>query len=127
FQFDARWIQEKLNFSVSLIDIERAMSFLTEAGMIVVDEKGKAKSSETFIQAQGEVMRAALIRYHEQMFDLAKGAMEKTPRHLRNINGQTFPIPLSKLEAMKSIMDKALADIAALSSSAPADAVYQFT
>jgi uncharacterized protein (TIGR02147 family) len=127
FELKAEWIQQKLKYSVSLVDIERALEFLQSTGMIEVSPDGKVGKPDKLIEARGEVMRPALMRFHGQMFDLAKLSMEKTPRELRNISGQTMPIPLDKFQDAAAIMDKALDDIAALTTNtATNDAVYHF-
>lgn len=115
FCLDPKWIQKRLNFKLSLIECEQAISFLTNNGFITSGENGKFQVNEKNLDCRSDFYRPSLAAFHKQMFDLASQAIEKVPRNERYIGGITFPIARQDFEEVRKIVDEAIEKINAIS------------
>jgi uncharacterized protein (TIGR02147 family) len=126
FELSPRRIQETLNFRVSLKEISVAVDFLFRAGYLQLAEGGTIAPPKENLRCSGEAFRAALTKYHREMFSLAARSIDVTPSDDRNLLGYSFPIHKSQFQKAKEILDKALVEIKNLESKneAPPNMVY---
>jgi uncharacterized protein (TIGR02147 family) len=111
FRADPEWIQEKLNFKVPLPELKAALSFLLEKGYLQQDEKGVFIPPKETLTCQGEVFTAALTQFHKQMFTLASQSIEMSTPQERTVQGFTLAISAKRYEAVREIVNRAMADI----------------
>jgi uncharacterized protein (TIGR02147 family) len=128
FKLDPEWIQEHLNYKVSLLEVKSALEFLIGHGYIHVGPDGQVVHSKEILDCKGEVFTPAMVQYHKQMFHLASSSIENSPPEKRNIIGYTLAIDSQKYDVARQILDRAIDEIAALEKQGQAAArnvVYQ--
>lgn len=105
FQFDAKWIQERLVYRVSISNINAALRFLTRNGFI---------DRQNEIKAQGAVFRLAQAEFHEQMANLGLRSFFETEKDMRKLLGKTVALTDEQFKSAKSLLDQAFQAIQAM-------------
>jgi uncharacterized protein (TIGR02147 family) len=111
FELDAKWIQERLIESVPLGDIEKAIEFLIENGFLTVGPDGKAFPPDKRIECLDQVFRAAMVKYHEQVFGLAIKHVPKLEADRKVLNAHMAAISQESFTQIKQLMGETLAKI----------------
>jgi uncharacterized protein (TIGR02147 family) len=127
FKMDAGWVQSQLNYSVPIADVSRALEFLFRNNLIKIETNGKFKATDERVVGEGNIFRFILTHFHKQVFELALKAIDITDRQFRSIRGHTMSLNKENYRTARTIMDKALEDIAALPETPAKDnSVYHF-
>lgn len=122
FSEDANWIQERLLFSVSIVEIRKALKFLNKHKIL-------AKYGEfRRLNCQSDVYKLSLSTFHDQMLSRAVESIYKVKSEDRYILGQTLAINGNNFGKAKVILQEALEQIVKLGESElqPTD-VYHFS
>lgn len=114
FQPNPKWIHEKLNFSVPISEIVKALEFLIANKLIKFNKDGSFSSSPDLVECEGNVYRFVLTHYHKQYFDLAAESIDNTDREKRNIQSLTLPITPENFVEAKRMMDETIDKITKL-------------
>jgi uncharacterized protein (TIGR02147 family) len=127
FKLDPIWIQARLNFTVPLAEISKAVEFLMQHKLIRVKPDGTFESSEERVKCGGDIYRFILTHFYKQSFELAGESIDTVPRERRNLRSHTVNLAPERFEAAREIMDRALSELVALSDDPSEDSsVYQF-
>ncbi len=92
FKPSAEWIQSKLNFSATILDIEKAMGVLTSIGYIEILPEGKWQAREKLLNCNDGIFKLSLAAFHRQILNLVSEAIESKPRSERMILGHTMAL-----------------------------------
>lgn len=114
FKLDAAWIQKKLKKTVPLSDIEKAIQFLLENDFLVTEPDGKVRPPDKRIECIDEVYKTAMVKFHEQVFDLAVEHVPKLEKEQKILNAHTTAISLESFARIKSLMEETLSKIIAI-------------
>jgi uncharacterized protein (TIGR02147 family) len=127
FQADVKWISERLRFSPSDLEIERALKFLSKEGYIQQNTDGKWIIGQRHLDCQEGVFKLSLGEYHRQILGLAQRSIEEIPRELRLIMGHTTTLDGEQKQKAETILRNALAEIQKLEGKQKnPDNLYQF-
>lgn len=122
FQENEEWIQERLLFKVSLLEIRKALLFLNKHKLLA--KYGDFRR----IDCQGDIYKLSLSNFHEQLLKKAVESIYKIPSEERYILGQTLSIDSTKFPEAKQILEEALQKIIALQGEGEAGSdVYHFS
>jgi uncharacterized protein (TIGR02147 family) len=129
FQAEPKWIQKALRYKVGLPEIKAALDFLIDHGFLTRMPDGKVVSSGKLVQCKTGVLKPALIKFHDEMLQLAITSLTEVPNTERNVSAFTSGIPLEKMEEARAILDEARRKIVELTTTTqgPAkDTIYHF-
>lgn len=93
FKEDAKWIQQRLRFNVSLVDIRNSLTFLIDNDFLSRGADGRLKQNDRQLECHGEIYKLALAQFHTQMFDLTVRSISEVESKDRQILGHTAMIP----------------------------------
>lgn len=125
FQFDARWIQGRLRENLPLEQIEKALLFLEKHGFL---NRVRPYITKKTVECMGGIFTLSLGTFHRQMLNQISDSIESVPRDERLILGHTVAIARDQVDEAKSILNKALEQIAKLGeASKTPETVYHFT
>lgn len=128
FNLDPKWIQKKLEYTVSIPAIKKSLSFLLKSGIVKLDQSGRVVAPDVKLVANVNIMKIAAIRNHEQMLRLASQSLDKTKKNRRHIKGLTISIGRDQMPDAVKIIEKAFTDLNALAQkTVKAEDVYQCT
>ncbi|MGZ3768298.1 MAG: TIGR02147 family protein [Bdellovibrio sp.] len=111
FQLEAKWIQQRLNEPVLLADIEKAIEFLVENKFLVIGPDGKVTPPNTRIECLEAIHKAALVKFHEQVFSLALEQVPKLERDQKILTAHTTALSLESFQQIKSLLEETLGKI----------------
>ncbi|MGE0616058.1 MAG: TIGR02147 family protein [Bacteriovoracia bacterium] len=125
FKLDAEWIRERVVRDVPIANIEEALRFLLDHGLIQKAESGEIMHTRRMVECQGGVYRLAMSSFHHQMLGMAADSITSVEREDRNIISYTMGIPRENFPKIAEIMNRALEEVAALGGEPKdRDAVY---
>jgi uncharacterized protein (TIGR02147 family) len=125
FKLDAKWIQSRLKYPVSIPEINKAIEFLLQYKFIEVKPDSSVGLPDKVVSCFSGVHRIALAQFHKQMFGLAAESIENTPREQRSLTFHMVAISNQNFIAVKKILDEALAQIESIGKTEDCpDAVY---
>jgi len=107
FKLDPMWIRSRLKKKISLTQIRESLDFLVSAGLILIDEKGKARASGKNVVCDGPVYKLALTEFYKQVYELAIDSIYHTDREQRYFTSHTMAVSKEKYEDIKTIVDEA--------------------
>lgn len=108
FNLDAVWIQKKLKKNLSLLEIQESIDFLKLHKFIKLNDDGKWIQAQPHLNCTDGIYKISLTEFHRQIFELAKDAIENSPREERLIMGQTMAISLEDFEKIKEIIQSSI-------------------
>jgi uncharacterized protein (TIGR02147 family) len=114
FRADPEWIQSRLESNVSKRAIEQALRFLKKHNYIKVHRDKSAELPEKDIACEAGVFKLALMDFYRNITGVAHDIIERTPVEDRKLAGYVVSINKEDLEEVRSILDRAINDIAAL-------------
>lgn len=122
FQENESWVQDRLLFSVSIIEIRKSLRFLNKHRLLA--KYGNFRR----LNCQGDIYKLSLTTFHNQMLNKAVESIYKVSSEDRYILGQTLAINTSKFPEAKAILEDALEKIIKLGQgeASPTD-VYHFS
>lgn len=116
FKEDEYWIQERLQFKVSAIDIRKALIFLNKHKLLA--KYGDFRT----LDCQGNIYKLSLSDFHKQILERAVESIYLVGSENRHILGHTMAMPKSRLPELKLILDNTLKEIMKLSTPLSTDA-----
>ncbi|HEX4925309.1 MAG TPA: DUF4423 domain-containing protein, partial [Bdellovibrionales bacterium] len=127
FKLDSSWIQARLNFTVPISEISKAIEFLMQNKLIRVKPDGTFTAGDERLTCDGEVYRFVLTHFYKQSFELAGQSIDNTERQNRKMRSHTVSLSPEQFQKARDIVDRAVDELARLSDQ-PADgsSVYQF-
>lgn len=125
FQADVDWIQARLQFPVSLLELRQALKFLVSNQYIKIQADGTAQASSENIYCMDNVYRIALSQFHKEMFELAIRSLDLVSGKERYLEGYTCGLSPSQFEQAQKIITQAIDEIEALEKHAAATPVEQ--
>lgn len=111
FNEEVEWIQDRLRERVSQKEIEEALQFLIKFSFVERDGVGKLKVAQKQLDCHEGVFKISLGEFHRQMLDLAKLAIEETPRAERLLLGHTVALSEKQYQRIQSILKESLKQI----------------
>jgi uncharacterized protein (TIGR02147 family) len=108
FQLDAKWVRDRLNGKISLVEAKDALLFLLSRGYLVTDDNGVVRLGTPKITCTGGIFRLAMSEYHKQLLDIAKNSIAEIERDHRDINALTISCDEDGILAVKEIFREAL-------------------
>jgi uncharacterized protein (TIGR02147 family) len=101
FVNDPHWIAKKLSDKVSILNIKKSISLMSDLKLIKTDpEKGYVQSSGA-ISAADDTKSIAVYNYHKQMNELANKALDEVDGDLREFNAATVSISIEDVPLLK--------------------------
>ncbi|MFM6927375.1 MAG: TIGR02147 family protein [Bdellovibrio sp.] len=127
FQEDPVWIQGRLRGRISLHEVNEAVAFLLDRGLIARGANGRMALPDLDLQCKEGVYKISLGEFHRQVLDMAHRSIHEVARDQRYILGRTVAISKVEFQKAKEIFDEALKKIEALGQSTEAEKeVYHF-
>lgn len=119
---DENWIQKRLLFRVSVIEIRKSLAFLNKHKLLAKYENFRP------INCEGPVYKLALATFHNQLLNKAVESIHTLSSEERYILGHTMAIDSKKFSEAKDILDEAIIKLKKLNSDEtnPND-VYHFS
>ena len=106
FEWNAKWIQERLGPRLTLQEVKLAMDFLVEQKIVTVDKDNKVMKPDKTISAVDGVYKISLAAFHKEMLGLASEAIFKVERDRRHITAQTISVPRESVADIHKILDE---------------------
>lgn len=101
FRRDPAWIAARLSPPVTPEEAEEALSTLLAAGLLCETQDGRLEPSEVSVSTGPEVHSMYMASFHCAMMDHAKGSIDRTPRHQRDISSLTLCLAPGGIERVK--------------------------
>ncbi|MGE4107294.1 MAG: TIGR02147 family protein [Bacteriovoracia bacterium] len=128
FRLDAVWIQKHLRKAVPLVEVKKAIGFLTQHGFIQVDEETCTVAPPKRLDCEGGVYRLSMSQFYSQMMGLAVESLDTMTKQERTLSAYTLNIAKKDFDKVKAILNRAIEEVAELgqaSSAQEKDATYQ--
>lgn len=101
---DPDWIAGKLSPRVSRGKVEASLELLENLGLIVWDEeRGRMVPAGNNISTGSEIRGMVVKTYHNQMINLALGALSSGAAARRDITAVTIGVPVDAMEEVKKL------------------------
>jgi uncharacterized protein (TIGR02147 family) len=101
FCSDPDWIAKRLNNKLSPAQAKEALETLLRLGMIEVDKNRGYRQVANAVTIADDTKSLAVYNYHESMIRLASEALRSSAQNMREMNGATIHIPISKMPELK--------------------------
>jgi uncharacterized protein (TIGR02147 family) len=101
FRDDPYWISRRINSEASVQEITSALQFLIKEGFIEKTPEGNFVARDNMVLSSDEVKSLVIRKYHRQMLDQAKDALENLPIDSREFGALTFVLPEGSLGELK--------------------------
>jgi uncharacterized protein (TIGR02147 family) len=115
FRRHPHWISQRTRGTITPKEAEESLAHLEKLGLVRKLANGY-RQVDVNISTQDEVRSLLVKNYHRQMLNLAAEAMERLPKHQRDISAVTIPIRKSdfgKVKEYLQLMRKELLNLAA--------------
>lgn len=124
FYADLDWIQNRLVFPVSKIEIESALTLLKKTKLIRI-ENGKWVSDPVTLETPKDIQSAAIRNYHHETLNLGMKALESISAEEREFSSLNLNIKKSDVPRIKKFLQNFQDEFCASSESGSGDEVYQ--
>lgn len=102
FQSNSQWIAKHLQPNIRPEQARKSLQLLQSLDLIVWDaEKKRFLPTKTRVSTGDEIASVAVIRYHQQLLDLAKNSLTTMNEHERDISAISFAVPSYMIEEIK--------------------------
>ena len=99
---DPDWLSSHLMPTVAPLKVKKSLGLLKKLGHLVFDkQRGRLVPSNQELSTGSEVLGLAVIRYHQQMIGLAKGALMDIAPMERDISAVTIGVPAERIDELK--------------------------
>lgn len=106
FRPDPTWIAARLSPPITPEEAAEALSTLRSAGLLRDAPDGRLEPCELSVSTGPEVRSMYMANYHCTMMDHAKGSIDRTPRHLRDISSVTLCLAPGGIERVKAAVQR---------------------
>jgi uncharacterized protein (TIGR02147 family) len=125
FKLDATWVQERLQFQVSQVEVKKALEFLQAQEFIKVKSDGSVELPSKQLDCKQGVYQMALAEFHQQMLELAGKSIKAAPKTERAILGHTFAIKKKDFEKLYGVLERTMKEMIEIEGeSQDSDSVY---
>ena len=96
-------LQKRFSMEISLADIRKSIDLLLSLGLVASDDKSPScyvKTQKDF-SLGGSVPGMAIVRFHQEMMNLAKESLVATPPSQRDISSVTISVGEDTLKRIK--------------------------
>ncbi|MGE0616678.1 MAG: TIGR02147 family protein [Bacteriovoracia bacterium] len=114
FSLDPHWICARLQHKVGLNEIQSALNFLVEHGLIVPREGGGYTSSQEHIVRGGPAYRISMAEYYEKTWALGARSILENESNERHTLSHTIGISESGYRRIVAILEKSLGEAVAI-------------
>ena len=104
FKADALWIQTRLGYKVTLVQINEAIDRLLSLDILREDAQGKLHRVDQFIQSKSDIHDRALKEYHKNIMNLAMDAIDNQDVQEREYQGMAMCIDSSRIPEAKTMI-----------------------
>ena len=111
--------------SITLNRAEVVLTNLINAGLVQIDENGRARKVHEEVKTTEDISSVALKRSHNETLEMAIKQLEKTKVELRDYSSSTLAIDMKKLPEAKAIIREFRQKMAALLNEGDKTDVYQ--
>ncbi|MCB9765756.1 MAG: TIGR02147 family protein [Alphaproteobacteria bacterium] len=105
FQADPAWIAPRMLPPITPEQAREALDTLLELGLLV-EEDGHTRPAEVSLATPHEVAKIIARRYHLQMLDRARDALDNARAEERHFLGVTVAIPVALVDTLKGELDR---------------------
>lgn len=127
FSPDAKWIQERLNYKVHLVEIEEVIERLLALDILREDAEGRIHRVDQFLQSKSDIHDKALKEFHKNIMALAADAIETQDVLVREFQGAALNLSTDRLPEAKKMIRAFVSEFMAKfdTPKAPNEEVYQ--
>jgi uncharacterized protein (TIGR02147 family) len=90
FDEDPKWIARTLMPHISPADAQTGLDTLVELGLLVRDDQGRLRQTESLVSTGSGPLGHHIVNYHRTMMDRAAAALDEVPRDEREISSLTL-------------------------------------
>lgn len=90
FEADPAWIAPRMRPAITASEARSALDVLYALGMLVTDEDGRARQTDPVVSTGEQTRGLHIARYHAEMLDAAKRAIDEVPAAERYVASLTF-------------------------------------
>lgn len=102
FEEDPAWIARTLLPPISAAQAKRALSVLTELGLLVRNDAGRLVQPEELVETPEGPLGHHVVEFHRAMMAHAAGALDLVPREEREIASLTLCISDAQFDQLKA-------------------------
>lgn len=110
FKSDAEWIQQRLFFTVSVIEIKEALERLQQLNLLRRDEKGALKKCHRHLSTPPDVADLGTKTYHKTVSEMAAHAVVHQDLAQREFDSYSFNLKKDQLVKAKKAMRQFISD-----------------
>ena len=92
FKHDYRWLAKAVYPAITVPLAKKSVQLLERLGLVERTKNGTCRVTEQVVTTGREVLGLAVKRYHADMMDLGKRALQTLPATKRNVSGLTLGI-----------------------------------
>lgn len=111
FKGDLRWAQKQFNFHVSLKELKTGLQFLIEHGFVVRKSRNHFLQTQRHLNCLDGIFQLSLNRFHQQILELSKRAMDELPKESRHFSGYTFMMSENSYQKVVDLLEQTQAKI----------------
>jgi uncharacterized protein (TIGR02147 family) len=98
---DVQWLSEHIFPSLRRVEVEQALSALTDLGLIEKDSEGASNTKKIHLATPDEVTSSSLAQVHCELMDLAKESIDRFDREKRDISSVTVRVNAESIQKVK--------------------------
>lgn len=110
FVAEPSWIQSRIGFKVSIVDIKMTLDRLVTLGFMERNEKGHLTKTSRHIFTKSDIPNKYINEYHVRCSEMAKSALSSQDVLEREFNASTFNIAKKDIPRAKEILRRYLND-----------------
>lgn len=92
FRAEPRWIAERMTPPITVTEAKGALDVLFGLSMIVEDTDGTVRQTDPVVSTGEQTAGLHITRYHQEMLDKAKDAIDEVPAAERYVASLTFAV-----------------------------------
>ncbi len=104
FEERPEWIAAHLKGRVTVGEAKTALEALLRLGLLKRDENGKLVHVDKHITTGNEVAHVAAYEYHQQMLDISKDILAKSPPNRRDYSSLVMAVSKTQFEELKQMI-----------------------
>jgi uncharacterized protein (TIGR02147 family) len=104
FQEDPQWIAKKISPPITPQEAKKGLEELIELGLLLRDESGHLKQTDSHITTPDEVTMSSVAQYHKDMMKRAVESIDRVPREKRELSAITLGMSLETAKTVKEMI-----------------------
>ena len=114
FRLDPQWIGKNVSPPIPAKQARKAVETLFGAGLLIRDERGRIRATESDLITPAEVLGLAVRNYHRSMLNLAVEAIDRFPARRRNYQGITVAVPKGLVKEISARLEELSVELHAM-------------